>query len=282
VDSHIARQVLPQPVDGNMASANFGAICAHAEAAAAAEGYQLFVCNSSRDPARERRYIESLLERQVDGLVLFTADDRVNNLDLLGAGGPPVVLVESELPSETAARVTSDGEAAAAEATRYLIELGHRRIAFLAWGQAVMVGRGRLAGYQRALAEAGLPGDVALVRHCGVDPAAAEPETTFALRTRPGPTALIISAADLVPGALHAVRTSGMQVPRELSVLAFDNREATQFFSPPVTVMARNVPDLGTQAIRLLLEQLEHSPCAKQVATVPFSLVVRDSTGEGQ
>lgn len=264
----------------DMGSANFGAICAASESAAGERGYQLFVCNTNRDTNRERRYIAALLERRVDGLVLFAADDRVNNLDLLGDMGPPVVLVESELGGFGQDQITSDGDNAAAAATQYLLSLGHRRIAFLAWGQEVAVGRGRLNGYRRALAMAGITPDVALVRFCGVNHEQAAAETAFALSIQPPPTALLISAGDLTPGALEAVLALGLKVPQQLSVLAFDDREATRFFNPPISLMARKVPELGTRAVELLLDRLEgRIPEAPQSVTVPFSLVVRGSTG---
>ncbi len=262
----------------DMASTNFAAICAAAEAAAERRGYQLFVCNSNRDPKKERRYIEALLNRRVDGLVIFTADDRVNNLDLT-VGGPPVVLVESEL-SIAADRVMSGGEEAAAQATRHLLGLGHRRIAFMAWGQGIHVGKGRLNGFMRAMAEAGIAPDVALIRHCGVDPTRSEPETRFVLTLRPAPTALLISATDLTPGALSAIRELQIEVPRDLSVLAFDDREAASFFAPPITVMARNAADLGSKAVELLLDRIEGRLTQdEETRVVPFSLLVRGSTG---
>lgn len=267
----------------DMASANFALICAAAEAAAEERGFQLFVCNTNRDTARERRYISALLERRVDGLILFAADERVNNLDLLGESGPPAVLVETDILTDGFDRISSDGESAAMEATRYLLGLGHRRIAFLAWGQAITVGRGRLSGYMKALNEAGLGPDLALVRHCGVDASRAGEETRFALSLRPRPTALIIGATDLTMGALLTVRELGLRVPEELSVVAFDDSEATHFFSPPVTVMSRSVGELGSRAVEILLDRLEGASAgAEQRTVVPFRLLVRGSTGPAQ
>ncbi len=262
----------------DMASTNFASICAAAESSAEQRGYQLFVCNSNRDPQKERRYIEALLNRRADGLVIFTADDRVNNLDLT-VGGPPVVLVESEL-NIAADRVTSGGEHAAAEATRHLLGLGHRRIAFLAWGQGIHVGKGRLKGFLGAMAEAGITPDVALTRHCGVDPARSGPETRFVLTLDPTPTALLISATDLTPAALSTIRDLQIEVPRDLSVLAFDDREAASFFAPPITVMERHAADLGSQAVELLLDRIEGRLTeGEETRLVPFSLLVRGSTG---
>lgn len=267
----------------DMASANFALICAAAEAAAEARGFQLFVCNTNRDTARERRYIAALLERRVDGLILFAADERVSNLDLLGEAGPPAVLVETDFLPGGFDRISSDGERAAMEATRYLIGLGHRQIAFLAWGQAVTVGRSRLNGYLKALGEAEIEPDLALVRHCGVDARRAGEETRFALLQQPRPTALIIGATDLTTGALLAVREMGLAVPDQFSIIAFDDSEATQFFCPPVTVMDRAVGELGSRAVEMLLDRLEGAPeDPERRAVVPFRLVERQSTGPPQ
>jgi LacI family transcriptional regulator len=262
----------------DMLSANFAAICAAAEAVAETNDYDLFVCNSNRDPGKERRYIKSLLERKVDGLILFTADDRINNLDLLENYPTPVVLVSSGLTGVKADRIDTCDEIASMTAARHLAGLGHARIAYLAWGQHIPSGKRRLTGFESVMRAAGKSIDPILVRHCGVDPHRSEIETRFALELDPPPTAVLVSTTDLLPGALTAVRSLDLAVPDDVSVLAFDDREVTRFFDPPITVMKRDVSALGSQAVELLLKRLADPSRPPSTTEVAFSLLARGST----
>jgi DNA-binding LacI/PurR family transcriptional regulator len=263
----------------DMRSGNFGEICAAAEAVAEANGYDLFVCNSNRNPHKERRYLESLLERQVDAVMLFVADDRINNLDVVHREGTAIVLVSSGLSDDRSDRVDTGDAEAAVVATGHLIALGHSRIAFLAWDQQIPSGHERLGGFKAAMARAGLEVDPAWVRYCGVDAARAASEVQFVLDLDTPPTALIAAATDLVPGALVALRDRQLRAPRDISVVAFDDREAARLFDPPLTVMRRNVGDVGRVATELALQRITDPAAPPRKLEIPFSLVVRGSTG---
>lgn len=263
----------------DMRSANFSQICSAAEEMAERHGYELFVCNSNRDPAKERRYIGSLIDRQVDGLILFTADDRVNNLDLVNTTAVPVALVSSNLPHEGVDRVASNDLQAAKDATRYLLGLGHQRIGYIGWGLQVPGSQDRLNGYLQAYSEAGIAPDVRMYRTCGTTPDNSQREVNFMLALANPPTALIVAATDLVSGALAAVYESNISIPGELSLLAFDDREITQLHRPPITVMARDIGARGAEAVKLVLSRVKGDlPREPQIVTVPFSLLTRAST----
>lgn len=262
----------------DMLSVNFAEICAAAEAVAEANDYDLFVCNSNRSPDKEKRYINSLLERQVAGVIVFVADDSVNNLGGVLDDGKAAVLVSTGLVDERIDRVDTCDEEASTEATRHLIELGHQRIAYLAWGQKIPSGRERLEGYRKAHEEAGIAVISHLVRHCEFDTTKAGAEVEFLMHQPEPPTALIISAANLVPGALGAIHALGLKPPVDLSVIAFDDRDSARLFNPPITVMRRRVSDVGRLAVELVLQRIADPAAPRRRAEVRFSLLQRGST----
>ncbi|MEX2540657.1 MAG: LacI family DNA-binding transcriptional regulator [Trueperaceae bacterium] len=265
----------------DMLSANFAEICSSAEAVAEAKEYDLYVCNSNRGPDKERRYIDSLLKRRVSGLIIFPVDQRIDNLDLAREDDTPVVLVGSSFAGVKADCIDSCDASAAFEATQHLIELGHSRIAILVWGHRIPTGEVRLAGFESAMAKAGHKADPAYIRYCGHDRERAMVETNNLLAMVPRPTALIVSAIDMLPGALGAIRRShAISVPRDLSVIAFDDSPLADCFIPPLSVMKRDVGDIGAKAVELLINRISNPSIPTVKAHVPFSLVQRASTAE--
>lgn len=262
----------------DMLSVNFAEICAAAEAVAEENGYDLFVCNSNRSPEKERRYIESLLDRQVDGLVMFTADDRVNNLSPAHERSTPVVLVSSGLDDNRADRIDTNDYMAARTAVQHLTDLGHTRIGFLAWSQTISSGYPRLAGYRASLLEAGLEPDPALIRFCGVDRGRSFVETGFLIDLREPPSALIISAADLVAGALDMLFERDIRIPDDLAVVAFDNVDIARFFRPQLTVLHRDVSAIGRLSTELVLQRIADPSGPAKVVTIPFEIDIGGST----
>jgi LacI family transcriptional regulator len=261
----------------DMSNSNFAVICEAAEAAAQERGYSLLVCNSNRSSSKEARYLELLIQRQVDGVLVFVADERVNNLKPWLEQGIPVVLVDSELPVPID-QIRSDGEHGGYVAARHLLELGHRRIAVLVYSQELVVGRSRLRGCLRAFAEFRVAPDPALVRYCHSSPESAEAEALHVLRVEK-PTALLATSLQLTTGLLRAVGQLGLKVPADLSIVGFDETELTRQYQPTLTVVARDVPAMGAQAVSLLLDRMEQAEVAPpRLVTIPFALRPGGST----
>src|SRR3990172_8532796 len=119
----------------NISNPNFASIAQAAEIAAIERGYNLILCNSYSDPARERNYIELLLRRRVDGILAFVADDSTSTIGAAVQRNVALVLAESQVPQVDADAIETDGEGGVCEAVRHLIYLGHTRIGLLAADQ---------------------------------------------------------------------------------------------------------------------------------------------------
>jgi LacI family transcriptional regulator len=119
-------------------------------------GYNIILCNSYDDPKKQAAYIRVLMEKRIDGLILVSSGSDEDLSMLLANEVIPKVLVDREVTGVAADLIEADHVQGAYEATRYLISLGHKRIACVAGPDTLLPSGGRVAGYQRALKEAGI------------------------------------------------------------------------------------------------------------------------------
>ncbi|MCS7193789.1 MAG: substrate-binding domain-containing protein [Meiothermus sp.] len=222
---------------------------------------------------QEEAALKVLVGRQVDGLIVMDGSVPAERLLEL-AQSMPVVVVGRDIPGLCCLSI--DNLQGAYEGTRHLIELGHRRIAHIAGPQSHLDAVERLRGYKRALEEAGLPFDPALV----VEGDYLEPSGLLAveaLLTRGALFTAIFAANDqMAYGANVALYRRGIRVPHDVSLVGFDDLPSSSYFTPPLTTVRQPGLEMGWEAARLvlaLLEGGEYNP--KPLAA---RLVIREST----
>ena len=229
----------------------------------------------------ERRSLSRLGGTLADGIILVTPTVVEVNTN------QPVVAVDPHVGGSPIPTVSSQNLEGARAATRHLIELGHRRIGFLAGRPDLESARRREAGYREALAEAGIDFDPHLVRVGGFTEESSKVPAEELLSLPDRPTA-VFAANDL--SAIQMLRTAtelGLTVPDDLSIVGFDNIPESALTDPPLTTVDQSIQALGEEAVRLLLDLVEHPhrAAAEPVdITLPTALVVRRSTrarGEG-
>ncbi|HET7560628.1 MAG TPA: substrate-binding domain-containing protein, partial [Limnochordia bacterium] len=187
----------------------------------------------------------------------------------------PVVQILYRTPLKGASAVLVDQEQGGYLAARHVLELGHRRIACL-WVDDPH-GRQRLAGFRRALAEAGLAADPSLVVPVDYDWHLGRSATESLLARAVRPTA-IVAASDLVAwGAIRAAKEAGLGVPGDLSVVGFDDMPLAGYVEVPLTTVRQPTEALGRQALSLLRERINGNDVEDRVLAP--ELVVRGSTG---
>jgi LacI family transcriptional regulator len=244
------------------------------------EGIAVFMCNATDDPARERRHLDQLLRKRVDGLVVTArrADKRVPIGPL--AHGLPVVYVFSQADDPGALCLLPDDEGGAALAVRHLVALGRRRIAHLTGPEHFEAVRLRRRGWRAALRAAGLP-ELPGFYLCGVWSEAWGREAVARLLDNGGaPDALFCGNDQIARGAADALRERGLRVPDHVAIVGFDNWEVmTLAARPPLTSIDMNLSALGREAGERLLEMIDGTNVGG-VWRRPCSLVVRASAGE--
>jgi LacI family transcriptional regulator len=242
-------------------------------------GYSVFLCNSDDDPERQGRYLQTLLERRVDGLLLAApAGDSEALAKRLGAVQVTKVVIDRAIEGLAADLVRVDHQAGARIAVEHLLSLGHRRIACLSGPSQFAVSRSRVAGWREALAKAGIHVDEDLLLE-GEFSAAVGHARTQRLLARGDVTAIFASNDLLAIGALRAAAEAGVSVPQDLSVIGFDGIELGAYMHPALCTVGHPIRAIGEMAATVLIDGITgglHEP--REVVLEP-QLMLRASTG---
>ena len=237
--------------------------------------YRVILGTSHADPAREVNLVKSLREWQVDGVIVAASRVGALYMPLLKEIGVPLVLINSQQEGPFIHSVAVDNIQSAIRATQHLIRLKHRVIGFLG-GPSDHASHGeRLAGYQRALADANIPFDPALVVSGTGRIDSGELVTQFLTRS-PIPTALFCYNDMTAIGALHALKRRGLRVPEDISIVGFDDIEYALYVDPPLTTIHQPKDEMGHLAMWMLLDLLVGKTVTN--VTVTGKLIVRAST----
>lgn len=266
----------------DVANPLYASIVQAAEARLRDAGLLTIVANSANDPARERAMIAEFRGRRLDGMLIAPGGD-VNDKAWrdLATGGAPVVILDRDAPQGEDTEwpaVLVDHREGARTATRYLIGLGHRRIALLTPGARMRPGRERIAGFQAAFAEADIDpsGAQVCVQQSSMD--FAQGDALALLQSPQRPTAIVALGTRILAGALRAARDLGLVVPRDLSVLAVGDTDLAVVHTPAITALRWSLEDVGRAAADLLLQRLRGREGERQSrALLPVDLVLRDS-----
>ncbi len=250
------------------------------EDTASEQGFSVIFCNTDESEEKEASYLNVLVQKQVDGVLLVPAQSAPESVTFLRERGVRFVVLDRRIPGTDADTVRGDSEQGAYALVRHLLELGHRRIAALSGPEAVSTAADRVAGYQRALAESGLTPEPALVRYGSFTQQSGYTMARAALALRQPPTALFTGNNFIAIGALRALREARLRVPDDLSLVTFDDLPAAAVIDPFLTVAAQPAYEMGRRATALLLERLaEGGPPAPQEIVLPPELIVRQSSG---
>ncbi len=242
--------------------------------------YTVLLGSTDGERAKERLYLEVLAMERIAGLILVPASDDAQDyrFDLR----LPLVFIDSMPPGAQGDAVVLDNVQGGYEATRHLIELGHRRIGIVTTPPSFAIGQQRTQGYRKALLEHGLAVDEALVRS---GDSARERGGYLATRELlaldPPPTALFAVNNVRTMGMLRALQEQNYRIPYDISVIGFDDSPWLTLLSPPLTTVSQPIYDIGVEAIRLLLRRVAGDVGAEEApvtVTMPPTLVVRGST----
>ena len=220
----------------------------------------------------ERRYLSRLSGTLIDAAIIVTPTVVDADSDI------PVVAIDPHAGPLGLPTVDSDNFTGGLLATEHLLELGHSRIGFLAGRSDLESSRLREAGYRRALADAGIAIDEGLIRIGSYSREEAHAPATAMLSSPDRPTA-IFAANDLSAlGIMDVARRLEIDVPRDLSVVGFDDIPDSAQSTPPLTTIHQPLQRMGAEAIRLLLALMEGTPVESHHVRLPVSLVRRGST----
>jgi len=247
------------------------------EAAARDRDYSLLLGITVYDREVESSYIDLVRNQRADGILLLDG-----GMEALLEGGSrfvvPSVQVIERLAGVDLPWVGIDDVAAAAQGVRHLLDLGHRRIGHISgWARCSVTGD-RLDGYRSTLQQAGIAYDPSLVEPGDFIFKAGEAAARKLMAQPDPPTALFCANDTSALGALRYVRSIGMKVPRDLSILGLDDIHLSVQADPPLTTLRQPRFDIGFAAMTLLLDMLQGASGIVAQQTLPVELIVREST----
>ncbi|MGI5453873.1 LacI family DNA-binding transcriptional regulator [Streptomyces sp. CA-249302] len=254
------------------------------EAGALEQGYSLLIADPHDDPEHERKVVQLLHERRVDGMIVAPSADPRELVAYLGRHEVPTVFLDRlvDPPADRTPRcdqVCAENTEPTARLVTHLAELGHRRIALVAGLPGLSTTRERIAGYRHGLATAGLPHDERLLVHGDSESAGAERATAALLSLAAPPTALVTANNAMTIGTLRALRDHGLSVPGDIALCCFDDFAWADLFSPRLTAIAQPSREIGAQAVRVLLDRLAAPDRPGRTVRLPCAFVHRTSCG---
>ena len=261
----------------NIADPFVAGVVSGIEEVASEKGHSVFLANSHADPEREVRVVQSFEERRVDGIIVTSSRVGAMYVPLLSRMRVPIVLLNNQHPSEFVHSVMIANAEAAIEATRHLVGLGHRRIAYLGDRNGHQSDTERFSGYRRALEEAGLPFEPELVVHGDGKPEGAGPAMARLLELPKRPTAVFCYNDLSALGAMREVFARGLRIPEDLSIAGFDDLYISRYLNPPLTSVRQPMRQMGRMAMETLLDLLSGGRREHNLK-VPGELIVREST----
>jgi len=245
----------------------------------ASHGTAVTVSAGRHASARPSSWTSTLASHDTDGVILVTSELTMPQLRHVRDAGIPLVLVDPvSLPDPDLPSVGATNWAGGMAATEHLLSLGHRRIAAITGPAEYLCSRARVDGYRSALERAGLPFDPDLVRHGDFQHEGGFGHGSELLSLADPPTAIFAGSDQQALGVYEAARQHGMVIPRDLSVVGFDDLPVARWVSPPLTTIRQPLAEMGRLAAGMLGDLIEGTPLRTQRVELATELIAREST----
>lgn len=243
--------------------------------------YNIILSNSDQNKEKEMHLLNTMLGKQVDGIVFMGENITKEHVEEFGKSPVPIVLAASFDAENITPSVNIDYEQAAYDAIKHLLDQGHTRIGFVSGPYAeAAVNHKKQLGYQKALSEAGIPYDEALVAEGDYtyDSGMEAYEKMAELESKP--TAVFVSSDEMALGVIHAAQDQGVHIPNELEVIGFDNTRLATMVRPQLTTVVQPMYDIGAVAMRLLTKYMNKESVGDHTVILPHRIQFRNSTKE--
>jgi LacI family repressor for deo operon, udp, cdd, tsx, nupC, and nupG len=262
----------------DITSAFFSKVLRGIEHVAVNNGYQVILGDTENDIEREKEYINLLLQKQADGMVLLTA--RLNKTDLEEISNHfPMVLACEYMDGLNVPTVSIDNISSARKATEHLIKIGHTKIAHITGPINVILSRDRMRGYQQAMMSHDLDIDSAYIQEGDFSFESGYNQALKLLALENPPTAVFAFNDEMAMGAIKAAKDSGLKAPEDLAVVGFDNVKMSSVIEPNLTTINQPKYEIGKKAMELLLKLINGESINKKKFVMKDELIIRESCG---
>lgn len=240
-------------------------------------GYHVLLGDTGNDRDQEREFIELVKAKYVDGLILATA--RIPKEEIAEVSREiPVVLACEYIDGFDIPTVAIDNIGAARTATQHLASLGHRKIAHISGPLDAVLGRDRLKGYRQALLVNEIPEDENFIQEGDFSVRSGYDLMRKLMAMDNRPTAVFCANDEMAVGAVKAAKEYGLTVPRDISVVGFDDIPMSTLVEPALTTIYQPKYDIGVQSMNMVLNMIEGHENARKQVVLKHELVVRQTT----
>jgi DNA-binding LacI/PurR family transcriptional regulator len=242
-------------------------------------GYCVFLADSNADPEREKKIVQSFAEQRVDGIIVTSSRVGALYLPLLSEMMVPIVLVNDQYPGAFVHSVMICNQEGTKAVTEHLIELGHRRIAYIGDQFGYQSDTERFAGYREALDAAKIRVHPELAVRGDGKPEAALHAMEQLLALSDPPTAICCYNDMTALGAMRSIRMHRLRVPEDISVAGFDDLFIASYTDPPLTTVRQPMRRMGLLAMENLIKLMSGQESVVRVK-IKAELIVRESTAK--
>lgn len=242
-------------------------------------GYNIFVCDSWGSLDLERNKVDILVQKLVDGLIIYPCSDDVSHLSRAKDTGVPIVTIDMAVKDFECDQVLSDNVNATYKAVEWLIGNNHKRIGLINGHVHRFTSGERFKGYERAHADYSLEIDRQLVKNSGYDEKSGYESLVQLMKLTNPPTAVVACNYYTTIGIVKAINDMGIKVPDELSLIGFDDLGLSEVVKPALSVITQPMEEIGRKAAELILSRINgdyHD--FPSVVRLKTGFVLRDST----
>jgi DNA-binding LacI/PurR family transcriptional regulator len=241
-------------------------------------GFNVLMCNTDNNADTEEMYLSLLKQKSVDGIIIGTTTQNHNVLKELLQEQFPIALIAQDIPQLMIDVVTVDDFLGGYMATSHLVSLGHKKIAIMLSTYKRTSEKYRLQAYRQVLEENGLEYNEEFVVYADYKRGSGKRVATEVLQSPNKPTAIFAGNDFLAIEIYQAAKELGLKIPKDLSVIGFDNTILASIVDPPLTTIAQPIQEMGRQVMNLLVQEIEGKKNTKQRVVLLPELIIRGST----
>jgi LacI family transcriptional regulator len=259
----------------------FANIARTIEDAAEKHNYTVIFGSSDENSEKSWKLINVLINRQVDGFIIAPTENSSKQIEYLNRQNIPFVLIDRYFPEIPSNYVITNNYQASYDAVLHLIDTGHKRIGLLSYKSDLVHIKERQRGYMDALKDNGLTPEISNlkeVKYTNVEEGVKKAMEELIFNPNPVDSVLFATNTLSIQG-LKFLSNSSMKVPEDIAVVCFDESDAFDFFYSPITFIHQPIVEVGKEAVRLLLEQMNSTGTSKRQISIDSELIIRESSG---
>ncbi|MEH7453442.1 LacI family DNA-binding transcriptional regulator [Gottfriedia acidiceleris] len=268
--------VLPPALDTSFHNPFFAEVIRGVTAYSNQKDYSLYFITGNNEDEVEQTVIKTIRGRRVDGIILLYSKENDKIIDYLDENNFPFVLVGKPYHSiDDITYIDNDNYAAARDVTNYLIDNGHRQIAFVGGESSLLVTQNRLRGFQDTMQLNGLPVNEEEIIFTSFTRDGGRKAVNQLLELKDLPTAIVVTDDVLALGIISVLSEHNISVPNNISIISFNNAIFAELANPPLTSVDINIYQLGNEAAKNIISKIEEPDGTEKSIIVPYKIVIR-------